>query len=679
MLENFDPETNGESKDIVADNIAQLKHLFPEVFAEDKIDFTALQAALGKYIETSDERYNFTWHGKAQARRIAQTPSTGTLRPCKEESKDWDTTQNLFIEGDNLEVLKLLQKSYHKQVKMIYIDPPYNTGKEFIYPDNYQDNLDTYLEYTGQKDSEGRKFGTNAETSGRYHTNWLNMMYPRLKLARNLLRDDGVIFISIDDEEQSNLKKLCDEIFGEENYINTVSINMKNIAGASGGGEDKRLKKNIEYLHIYTKNYDEFPSFENVFDHVLISELVEQYRDDGKSWKYTSILVQEGEKVYIGSTVDGDGNEIKIFKRINPIIKSVNQVMRDESLTEDEVYSKYSKQIFQTAMPQSSIRPRVMDKAKELGSTEDLHSIEYVPKTGRNKGVVYEQFYKGDSFRLFAWLRDVSEEIDGQLYKKEMQGTYWDFASETKNLSKEGSIAFPNGKKPLKMLKRLLKIQGNKNSIVLDFFAGSASMAHAVLDENVEDSGDRRFIMVQLPEKCDEKSDLYKEGFRNIADVGKERINRAITKLKKDNPDYTGDLGYKVFKLDSSNIKLWDADFGRLEDDLYSSVDNIKEDRSSEDVLFELLLKYGIDLTIPIENHTIGGKKVYSIGLGALLICLDDDITLEVVEGIGKLKEELQPETVHVVLKDAGLKDDVVKTNTIQLLKRYNINDVKTL
>ncbi|WP_428357359.1 site-specific DNA-methyltransferase [Methyloprofundus sp.] len=249
-MEKLNQDTDGSSLDIVQDNIDKLKSLFPDVFSEGKIDFDKLQQALGETLETQDERYNFTWHGKAQAKRIAQTVSTGTLRPCKVESKNWDNTQNLFIEGDNLEVLKLLQKSYHNQVKMIYIDPPYNTGKEFIYPDNYRDNLDTYMQYTGQKDDEGHKFGTNTDTSGRYHTNWLNMMYPRLKLARNLLRNDGAIFISIDDNEQANLRKLCDEIFGEENFVNNIIWQKK----YSPANDAKWLSDNHDFILCYAKN-----------------------------------------------------------------------------------------------------------------------------------------------------------------------------------------------------------------------------------------------------------------------------------------------------------------------------------------------------------------------------------------------------------------------------------------
>lgn len=671
---------DGKTMDIVEHNIEQLKELFPSVFSEGKVQFNKLEELLGNYVVDDEDHYNFTWHGKRKAGRLAQTPSTGTLRPAKDESVDWDTTENLFIEGDNLEVLKLLQKSYHRQVKMIYIDPPYNTGNDFVYEDDFKDNIQNYLKITNQLDQEGNKLSTNSNISGRYHTNWLNMMYPRLKLARNLMRDDGAIFISIDDDEQTNLKKLCDEVFGEENYVNTISVNMKNIAGASGGGEDKKLKKNIEYLLVYVKNYAEFSSFENAYDYIPIVDMVAQYKEEGKSWKYTSVLVYEGDKEYLSSTVDGDGNEIKIFTRKDPIIKSINQVIKDEGIDESEVYRKYANRIFQTAMPQSSIRPRVMKKVAEIGSKNDFYSIEYVPKTGRNKGQVYEQFYKGDSFRLLAWLGDVAEEIDGELYKKEMQGTYWDYASETKNLSKEGSISFPNGKKPIALLKRLLSMQPEDNYLVLDFFAGSASTAHAVISQNVEEKQNIKFIMVQLPEPCEPDSDHYQAGLKNIAEISKERIRRASKRIKEENPEYNGDLGFKVLKLDSSNIKRWDANFDTLENDLMDAVDYLVKDRTHEDVLYELCLKLGLDVSIKIEEKTVAGKKLFILGRGYLVVCLDDAITMDLINGIGELKEELAPEDgMRVVFKDDGFKDDVVKTNALQTLKRFGIDDIKSL
>lgn len=669
------PELNGNSLDILEENIKNLRQLFPEVECDGKIDFDMLRQILGEYVDDDKERYNFKWNGKGKALRFSQTPSTGTLRPCKEESKDWDDTQNLYIEGDNLEVLKILQKSYHGKIKMIYIDPPYNTGKDFVYPDNYHDSLENYKAITGQTDEEGRKISTNTEASGRFHTDWLNMMYPRLRLARNLLTKDGVIFISIDDNEVDNLRRLCNEIFGEENYINTISANMKNNAGASGGGEDKRLKKNCEFILVYTKSYSAFSSFSGVYDYTEIYDVVNNYKNEGKSWHYTSVLVDEGEKVYVGSTVDGDGNEIKIYRRINAIAKSINKICLDENISEKEVYYKYGTRIFEAKDAQSSIRGRVIDARNELKLSDDIISIEYIPKTGKNKGILYEQFYKGESCRLFAWLRDITEEIDGILYKKDAQGTYWDLTSYINNLSKEGEVVFPNGKKPVELIKRMLKMYLDENDIILDFFSGSATTAHAVMQLNAEDGGNRRFICVQLPEPTQEDSEAFKAGYKNICEIGKERIRRAGEKIKTEiesgngqlkfdeEPKTVPDIGFKVFKLDSSNLKKWNPDFDNLELTLDDMINNYVPDRTEEDVVYEFMLKMGLDLSYPVDVTEIDGKKVYSIGFGALMMCLDDNITVSVAEGMVKMYKELAPETWKVIFKDEGFADDCTKTN----------------
>ncbi|GAW87548.1 adenine-specific DNA-methyltransferase [Bathymodiolus platifrons methanotrophic gill symbiont] len=353
---------------------------------------------------------------------------------------------NLIIKGNNLLALHSLKNKYAGKVKLIYIDPPYNTGSDsFGYNDSFN------------------------------HSTWLTFMKNRLEIAKELLRDDGVIFVQCDDSEQAYLKVLMDSIFSSENHINTISIKMKNVAGASGGGEDKKLKKNIEYLHVYAKNYLLFSPFKGVYSYIPIGELVKQYRDNGVSWKYTTVLIYSGDKGYIGSTVDGSGAEIKIYSRNNAIIKSINQIIKDENLSENDAYNKYAKKIFQTAMPQSSIRPRVMKKVNDLNIVGDFYSIEYVPKSGKNKGVMYEQFYKGNSFRLLAWLGDVSEEIDGTLYKKDMQGTLWDFVSETNNLTKEGSVKLLSGKKPEKLLQRIIEMSTDGNDLILDFHLGSGT------------------------------------------------------------------------------------------------------------------------------------------------------------------------------------------------------------
>lgn len=355
---------------------------------------------------------------------------------------------NLILKGNNLVALHTLRKRFGGKVKLIYIDPPYNTGTD--------------------------SFGYNDRFN---HSTWLTFMKNRLEAAKQLLAINGAIFVQCDDEEQGYLKVLMDEIFGRENYINTISVNMKNVAGASGGGEDKRLKKNIEYIHVFARNYVSLPAFKNVYEYIPVHELVQRYKEEGKSWKYTSVLYSEGEKEYIGSTVDGDGNEIKIYKRLNSVIKSIGQIIKEEGLTEEQAYKTYASKTFQTAMPQSSIRPRVMQKVQELGAKSDLFSIEYVPRSGRNKGVSYEQFYKGESFRLFAWLGDVTEEKDGILYKKETQGTYWDLVGETKNLTKEGQVTFPNGKKPEKLISNIIDMATDEGDIVLDYHLGSGTTA----------------------------------------------------------------------------------------------------------------------------------------------------------------------------------------------------------
>jgi adenine-specific DNA-methyltransferase len=627
-MEPLDKDTDGSSLAIVESNIEQLKALFPDIVSEGKIDFDKLREALGDSVETQEERYNFSWNGKALAKRIAQTQSTGTLRPCKAESKHWDSTQNLFIEGDNLEVLKLLQKSYHKQVKMIYIDPPYNTGNEFIYPDNFKDNLDTYLQYTHQKDSEGHKFGTNPDTSGRYHTNWLNMMYPRLKLARNLLRDDGVIFISIDDNKVSNLRKLCDEVFGEENFVANIIW-------------QKKFSRSNDATH-----------FSTMHDNILCYSKLVDFSSQSKAWKLNLLpRTNDDNESYKNPDNDPRG----IWTSVVLSAKSGSQGLNYKIITPSDR---------ECSPPEGRYWSVSKDKLKEL---VDDNRIWF----GKN----------GDGIpRLKTFLSEVQAGL--------RPNTIWFHDEVSHNQEARQSLkkifdgkAYFDSPKPVELLKRMLTISSlNKNEIYLDFFSGSCTTAHAIIDLNAQDNGKRKFIMVQLPEPCDEKTEAYKAGYKTIADIGKERIRRAGEKILQDNASIENlDIGFKVFKLDSSNIKPWDADFDNLEDTLLNIVDNIKEDRSEDDVLTEILLKYGLDLTVPIEERQVSGKTVYVIGFGALVVCLADAITLEVVEDIGHLKAELAPEVMRVVFKDSGFKDDVVKTNAIQILKQYGIDDVKSL
>lgn len=389
-------------------------------------------------------RLELTWVGKYEDKAIEPR----ILLEDVSKSYGDPSSENMLIHGDNLIALQALQQDFAGRVKCIYIDPPYNTGNAFDY---YDDGVE--------------------------HSIWLNLMRQRLVLLRELLSEEGSIWIQIDDEEQAYLKVLCDEIFGRVNFVNMISVNMKNLAGASGGGEDKRIKKNCEYILIYAKDYYRLDMFKGAYDYEEIGALVERYREEGISWKYSSALVNLGEKIYVGSTVDGAGDEIKIFKRVGFEIKSVNQLMQEDGISERDAYNKYAKYFFVSQMPQSSIRPRVMDKVNEIGRDSELYSIEYIPKTGRNKGKLYEQFYKGKNFRLFAWLRDVSEEIDGSLYKKTLQGTYWNYVSGTKNLTKEGNVEFPNGKKPESLVSRVFDMASDEGDLVLDSFLGSGTSA----------------------------------------------------------------------------------------------------------------------------------------------------------------------------------------------------------
>ena len=660
-----------ESKDLIAQKLEQLEQLFPNLVTEGEngkvLDLDQLKNEFStEVVEGTKERYRLEWPGKKEAIVTANLPTTKTLRPVKEDSVDFDNTENLYIEGDNLEVLKVLQESYFGKIKMIYIDPPYNTGEDFIYTDDYSSSGEEELLDGGQLSDTGKKLVKNADTSGRFHSRWLSMLYPVLKSARNLLTKDGCVFISIGDDELHNLLKLCDDVFGHSNFVNVVSVNMKNIAGASGGGEDKRLKKNIEYLVMFARDYSSLKPFKNAYEYIPIHELVEQYREEGVSWKYTSALVDEGKKEYFGSTVDGDGNEIKIFKRVNPSFMSINQIMNNEGLSEKDAYKKYANVLFQTAMPQSSIRPRVMDKVQELGGTEDFYSIEYVPRSGKNKGNVYEQFYKGASFRLLAWLKDVSEEIDGVIYKKELQGTFWDFAGETKNLTKEGGIAFPNGKKPLNMITRILSLFNDSDGTFLDFFSGSATTAHAVMKLNSEDNGKRKHIMVQIPEATDEKSEAFKVGYRNICEIGKERIRRAGAKIKEE----TGadiDYGFRVYRLDESNMAdVYHTPQDYDQDNLELFADNVKEGRTADDLLAQIMLDWGLPLSLPIEEVSIAGKRVFQVAGNSLMACFETGID----EAFAK--EIATEEPLRIVFKDAGFSSDTAKSNVKQLLKQLS-------
>lgn len=633
---------NGETLNIVEDNIQKLKAIFPEVFNEDKVDFEKLEAVLGEYKDNGTERYNFSWPGKSNAIRIAQTPSTGTLRPCKEESKNWDETQNLYIEGDNLEVLKLLQKSYYGKVKMIYIDPPYNTGNDFVYKDDFKDNIENYLTITGQKDEEGKRTTTNTESNGRYHSNWLNMIYPRLKLARNLLRDDGVIFISIDDNEVGNLQKICNEIFGEDNFIGQITV-VGNPRGRDYGG----VARMHDYILAYSKTNkaninlieDENNNF-TMFDEIGGFELRElrnrniKFNINNRPNLYYPFYINE-------NSVDSNGLYDISLEPVAGWFKLF------------PLESQGVKTVWRWGKPKSLENLNINIKAKAM-------------KNGSYQ--IVEKYRESKMMARSVWWDKNSNTEKGTLLLKELfNGKVFDYP------------------KPVELIQRMIEMGSNYDEcdIIMDFFSGSATTSHAVIKQNLNDSGNRKFIMIQLPEGVNGE---YKSEYKTICDIGKERIIRAGEKIKRENKDKERiedlDIGFKVFKLDSSNINKWDLKDGEdIETKLYEMTENIKEGRTEEDILYEILLKYGIDLNMPIEEHSICGKKVFDIGFGAIIACLDNNITLDVVEGIGKLKEGLNPEEneCRVVFMDSGFATDSVKTNAIQILKRYNIENVKSI
>jgi len=643
---------DGKTPDIAEENIQKLKQIFPDVFTEDKVDFEKLQQVLGDYVEDSNERYNFTWNGKGRALRLSQTPSLGTLRPCKEESKDWDTTQNLYIEGDNLEVLKLLQKSYHGKVKMIYIDPPYNTGKDFVYPDDFHDSLENYKKLTGQVDSEGNRISTNTEASGRYHTDWLNMMYPRLRLARNLLTDDGVIFISIDDNEAHNLRKQCDEIFGEENLLDVFYIQVRYENKSLNEKDD--FQKLIEQVLVYAKSKHNF----------VPNKPYEEY-DLGK---FCNEVIEEAQ----GETIVLGGKKVTIYKpgqfRIVKHAEGRIGLLKDTWASGSVLTGNTSGKFFD----------RYIGSRKDIDGIGCLYKVEGIGEDGLGyryfTGPKRENATKGQFYSGVPLIR-IDELNSGSSRKYKPIINFYNMSGDFGNIRHEGSVDFRSGKKPTKMIRQFLEIVGDKNCLVLDFFSGSASTAHLVMQLNSEDTGNRKFIMVQLPEATDDPE------FANICEIGKERIRRAGEKIKEEKglEAQNLDIGFKVLKLDTSNIRKWQPDYDNLEQSLEDFIDNYVEGRPELDVVYEIMLKYGLDLTYPVDEFTVAQKKVYSIGFGMLMICLDNEITTEVAKGILEKVKELAPESTRVVFKDNGFKTDSNKTNIKEILKAGGIEEFITI
>jgi len=628
-------DTETYSADIMAGNIEQLRAIFPEAFTEGKVDFEVLKALLGGAVDEREEKYGLNWHGKRRARQLALTPSTGTLRPCPEDSVDWDTTQNLMIEGDNLEVLKILQKSYAGKVKLIYIDPPYNTGKDFVYPDNFQDNIKNYLELTGQVEG-GRKISSNTESSGRFHTDWLNMMYPRLKLARDLLREDGSIFVTIDDNEVCNLRALLGEVFGEENFV--AQVEWQKRYTRSNNTDD--FTSVIDHICIYQKS-DRFRVNLLKRDEAADARFTNPDNDARGPWKATPFL-----------------NQVAPERRPNlcyPIQNPKTGIVSNP----DKKAWRYERSVFEKLLEEGRL---YWGKA----GTRDVPDIK-------------------------TFLSEVRSGMTPINFWSHQYASHTDQANrEIKELFGEKIFDTP---KPVLLVQRMLEHGTDGDDMVVDFFAGTGTTGHAVTVQNAIDNKRRRYLLVQLPEPLTPEDTGQKvaadlcdtlERPRNIAELTKERLRRAGKKIKDENPMFAGDLGFRVFKLASSNIRAWDPDRDDLPKTLLESVEHLKTDRTEADILHELLLKLGLDLCVPIEQKTIAGKTVHSIGGGVLLACLAEKISRDEVEplaqGIVAWHKTLAPAgDTTCVFRDSAFADDVAKTNLAAILNQHGLANVRSL
>lgn len=617
-------ELKGTSKNITEENISAMKQLFPEAFAEGKIDFDVLRQLLGDFVDDENERYSFKWNGKGRALRLSQSPSMGTLRPWKEESKDWDTTKNLYIEGDNFEVLKLLQKSYYGKVKMIYIDPPYNTGNDFVYKDDFRDNIENYKRMTGQIDGEGHYINTNQENNGRFHTDWLNMMYPRLRLARNLLADDGVIFISIDDNENSNLRKICDEIFGELNFRNQIVVRRGAKSLQAQFNTWDKLGQGYESILLYTKSAS--------YRFTKQMKSLKEPRSSGwnNHWRGTNRPTMRYELFGI---IPEEGQWRWSEERSRKAIENYDRMLAETKMTLQHV-----KQNVIDAWYDMQIDSPDLLRLSALGKPEH-----YIPPTyGTLLNNVWMDLLVGSS-------SEIVNVFDSSVF-------------DTAKLTP--------------VIKRMLSF-ARKDALILDFFSGSATTAHAVMQLNAEDGGNRRFIMVQIPEPTAAESEAAKAGYTNICEIGKERIRRAGEKIKAETGEKAAalDVGFKVFKLDTSNLKKWNPDPENLQLSLQEATENFVPGRTELDVVYEILLKMGLELSAGIEERTAAGQIVYVIGGGVLIICLGSSITLSVVEEIVRLHVTYNSACWKVVFRDTGFASDMDKTNSKETLRAAGLSE----
>jgi adenine-specific DNA-methyltransferase len=634
-------------------NIAKLAELFPNCVTENiegngelkrAIDFDLLKQELSSsLVEGTQERYQLNWVGKKEALLTANAPIARTLRPCRAESVDFDTTQNLYIEGDNLDALKLLQETYLNQVKMIYIDPPYNTGNDFIYPDDFAEDSESYKLRSNQTDEDGNRLIANTESNGRFHSDWLSMMYSRLKLARNLLKDDGVIFISIDDNEQANVKRLCDEVFGEDNFIAQLAVQL-NPRGRHLG---LFVAKTHESILIFGRNSNNQNTMQGVEKE---GRMIEEYNREDKNGKYRLLGLRNRNQAFNPET------------RANlyyPLY--VNQSNGEISINQDNVYTD---EVFPDT-PDGIKTCWTWGKDKVISDNNLL----VAEKTGA-EWRIYRKDYLFSNNGEFAttlvkslWTeKEISNDIGRKAIKELFGNSVMDFP------------------KSPELLKILLKI-GNPNGIVLDFFSGSATTAHAVMQLNAEDGGKRKFIMVQLPEPCDEKSEAFKAGYKAITEIGKERIRRAGQKIKTENADKENidqlDIGFRVLKIDSSNMNdVYYSPDSTNQKDLLNLIDNIRHDRSDEDLLFQVLLNWGVSLTLPIEQETIEDKTVFTVADNEIVACFDRQGGIS--EDFIKKLAAKQPK--RAVFCDSGFADDSVKINIEQVFKSLSPHtDIKTI
>jgi adenine-specific DNA-methyltransferase len=670
---------DGETKslDIVAENIEKMKSLFPESVVEGKIDFDVLKQLLGSTVEEDEEKYGLNWHGKRRARQIALAPSAGTLRPCPEESLEWDATRNLMIEGDNLEVLKLLQKSYAGKIKLIYIDPPYNTGKDFIYPDDFRDSIRNYLELTGQIDGVGRKLTSNSDTSGRYHTDWLNMMYPRLKLARNLLSHEGIILISIDDHEIDNLRRMCAEVFGEENFCAQFIWNTE-------GNTDNQyhVKVNHEYVLAYYRDSEcrdqavgrvidpNTPQESNLWKGVAdnnvnknnpenppqILELPAGFPCSEETLFYEKKIVDErffeitNREGFISDSIK---SEYRLESKSGLPVKLDDLVVDNYKLVRPcRIYGGMANRNKLLEFIQSGCQP-IVDEGTPLRFYLNV-----------NSGVRYHR--ENDSPRnILSVLRNFGTTEKTRTYLKKL-GIYYDYP------------------KPVPLIEYLVRVGCGRDGTVLDFFAGSATTAEAVCNLNASQDIRRRFICVQLPSSSSpsEKSDDGTSA--NLTSIAKSRLKAVIASIRSQNPDIAGDIGFRVFKLATSNIRSWEPDRTDLGQTLLNSVDHIIAGRTEQDVLYELLLKLGLDLCVPIETRSIVGKDVHAVGGGVLFVSLPTSISREEAEplalGIIEWHKGLAPAgEVTCVFRDGAFADDVAKTNLAAILAQNGLHNLRSL